>query len=327
LIFSALTPGHAISVSANGNTVTGTNFGDSLYGSEFDDTLNGGEGDDRLYSIAFHNGGVDSSNGGAGNDTFEIHDSVGIFDGGIGNDTFEIDRSAGTINGGAGTDTVVSDSLGTASFSNVEILDVKAISANIFASIAQLSSFATVTNSEGPGSLIVFQLSGTGGTIDFSTLLTAGHSIIVVNNGVTSGYTVTGSNLGDLLNGTDFADTLNGSGGADELAGGLGNDIFMFNTAIGGGNIDDITDFSVADDTIRLDNAIFASIAGTGVLTAAQFVANASGTALDADDHIIYETDTGWLIYDANGSTAGGRYLVATLDAGLAITNAGFFIV
>jgi Ca2+-binding RTX toxin-like protein len=149
----------------------------------------------------------------------------------------------------------------------------------------------------------------------------------VVNNGVTSGYTVTGSNLGDLLNGTDFADTLNGSGGADELAGGLGNDIFMFNTAIGGGNIDDITDFSVADDTIRLDNAIFASIAGTGVLTAAQFVANASGTALDADDHIIYETDTGWLIYDANGSTAGGRYLVATLDAGLAITNADFFIV
>ncbi len=101
----------------------------------------------------------------------------------------------------------------------------------------------------------------------------------------------------------------------------------MFNTALAGGNIDDITDFSVADDTIRLDNAIFASIAGTGVLTAAQFVANTSGTALDASDRIIYETDTGSLIYDANGSAGGGRYLVATLDAGLAITNADFFIV
>ncbi len=53
----------------------------------------------------------------------------------------------------------------------------------------------------------------------------------------------------------------------------------------------------------------------------------ASGTALDASDRIIYETDTGSLIYDANGSTAGGRYLVATLDAGLAMTNADFFIV
>jgi hypothetical protein len=53
----------------------------------------------------------------------------------------------------------------------------------------------------------------------------------------------------------------------------------------------------------------------------------ATGTALDADDRIIYETDVGRLIYDANGSTAGGRFLVATLDAGLAITNADFFIV
>jgi UDP-N-acetylmuramate dehydrogenase len=36
-------------------------------------------------------------------------------------------------------------------------------------------------------------------------------------------------------------------------------------------------DFSVADDTIRLENAIFNTIAGIGTLTAAQFRANASG--------------------------------------------------
>jgi hypothetical protein len=73
-----------------------------------------------------------------------------------------------------------------------------------------------------------------------------------------------------------------------------------------------------------------ATVPGGGsdrVLTAAQFAANASGTALAASDCIIYETDTGNLFYDADGSSGGGHYLVATLDAGLALTNADFFIV
>jgi hypothetical protein len=143
----------------------------------------------------------------------------------------------------------------------------------------------------------------------------------------TTALKLAGNAFANAIVGNSGDNLLNGAGGADTLTGWVGDDIFMFNTALGGGNIDDITDFTVLDDTIRLDNAIFASIAGTGVLTAAQFVANASGTALDASDRIIYETDTGSLIYDANGSTAGGRYLVATLDAGLAITNADFFII
>jgi serralysin len=62
-------------------------------------------------------------------------------------------------------------------------------------------------------------------------------------------------------------------------------------------------------------------------LTAAQFRANASGTAQDASDRIIYETDTGRLVYDNNGSNAGGAVQFATLDAGLAVTNADFLIV
>jgi Ca2+-binding RTX toxin-like protein len=63
------------------------------------------------------------------------------------------------------------------------------------------------------------------------------------------------------------------------------------------------------------------------VLTAAQFAANASGTAQDASDRIIYETDTGKLFYDSNGSTAGGAVQFALLGTGLALTNADFFIV
>jgi Ca2+-binding RTX toxin-like protein len=143
----------------------------------------------------------------------------------------------------------------------------------------------------------------------------------------TAALKLAGNSFANTVIGNAGSNFLNGAAGADTLRGLGGNDIFMFNTAIGGGNVDTITDFNVANDTIRLENAIFTAIAGTGVLTAAQFVKNTSGTALDASDRIIYETDTGRLIYDANGNAGGGRYLVATLDAGLAMTNADFYIV
>jgi Ca2+-binding RTX toxin-like protein len=81
------------------------------------------------------------------------------------------------------------------------------------------------------------------------------------------------------------------------------------------------------NDRIRLEDGIFSAIVGTGTLTAAQFVANASGTAADASDRIVYETDTGNLFYDSNGSAAGGRIQFAQLDAGLALTNQDFFVV
>ena len=85
-------------------------------------------------------------------------------------------------------------------------------------------------------------------------------------------------------------------------------------------------DFSVAD-TIRLSSTIFNTIVGTGTLTAAQFVANASGTAQDANDRIIYETDTGKLFFDSNGSAAGGAKQFAQLSSGLALAANDFSIV
>ena len=42
------------------------------------------------------------------------------------------------------------------------------------------------------------------------------------------------------------------------------------------------------------------------MLTAGQFVRNGSGLAQDANDRIVYETDTGRLSYDSNGNAAGG---------------------
>ncbi|RJG40803.1 calcium-binding protein [Mesorhizobium sp. DCY119] len=136
-----------------------------------------------------------------------------------------------------------------------------------------------------------------------------------------------GNSLANTIAGTTGSNFINGAAGSDYLVGGAGNDTFFFNTALGTTNIDTIADYNVAQDTIRLENGIFTALVGTGTPTAAQFVKNASGTATDANDRIIYETDTGKLFYDSNGSAAGGQVQFAKLAAGLALTSSDFFIV
>jgi Ca2+-binding RTX toxin-like protein len=133
---------------------------------------------------------------------------------------------------------------------------------------------------------------------------------------------LTGDGLANELRGLAGSDVLAGGAGNDVLVGGIGNDQFVFHTALNAStNVDTIADFNVANDTIQLENAIFTAIAGTGTLTAAQFAANATGTAQDAGDRIVYETDTGNLFYDSNGSAAGGSVQFATLSMGLGLTN------
>ena len=65
-----------------------------------------------------------------------------------------------------------------------------------------------------------------------------------------------------LVGGSDVGnDTLIGGAGNDRLTGGAGNDSFVFNTAISAAsNVDTITDFNVANDTIRLDNAVMSAL-------------------------------------------------------------------
>ena len=72
-----------------------------------------------------------------------------------------------------------------------------------------------------------------------------------------------GDGLANSLFGLGGNDILNGKAGKDVLAGGLGNDHFVFDTALNAStNVDTITDFNVANDTIRLENAIFTAILG-----------------------------------------------------------------
>lgn len=129
------------------------------------------------------------------------------------------------------------------------------------------------------------------------------------------------------LRGLAGDDILAGGAGNDVLVGGAGNDHFLFHAALDAStNLDRIVDFNVTEDTIQLYGAIFAGLTGLGTLTASQFVANASGTAQDADDRIIYETDTGKLLYDADGNLAGEAIQFALLSPDLGLTNLDFFV-
>ena len=75
--------------------------------------------------------------------------------------------------------------------------------------------------------------------------------------------------------------------------------------------VDTITDFDGTEDRLLLEDFIFSAIGGA--LDAGEFVSNSGGVAGDANDFLLYDSDTGSLYYDADGSGTGVRILIATL--------------
>ena len=135
-----------------------------------------------------------------------------------------------------------------------------------------------------------------------------------------------GSASANNLNGLGGNDRLLGGAGIDNLTGGLNNDIFVFDSALNAAtNRDKIFDFSHADDTFQLENAIFTKLgAGVHALNPAFFRVGAA--AVDANDFIVYNQANGVLSYDVNGNAAGGATAFALL-ADLPVLAANDFVV
>lgn len=131
----------------------------------------------------------------------------------------------------------------------------------------------------------------------------------------------------DTLKGDAGNDKLNGGLDSDTLTGGSGKDTFVFSAALGSANVDRITDFKVVDDTIQLENAIFTKLTKVGALADVNFAANKTGLATDKLDRIIYETDTGKLFYDADGSGAAKAIEFAVIGTSLSLSAADFFVI
>ncbi|WP_081928722.1 family 16 glycosylhydrolase [Microvirga sp. BSC39] len=136
----------------------------------------------------------------------------------------------------------------------------------------------------------------------------------------------------DTLSGKGGNDRLWGSTGKDILTGGAGNDAFVFDTkANKKTNLDTITDFNVADDSIWLDNKIFTKLGKKGSDAAPEPLNKsffAIDKAKDSDDYIIYNKKTGHLLYDADGS--GGKYEgleIALLKKGLGLSHKDIFVI
>jgi len=309
--------------------------GDSLSGIE---NLTGSAHADQLTG----NGAANILNGGGGTDTLR---------GGIGNDIYVTDGGdiiAELAN--QGTDTVqssVSLSLGS-NLENLTLTGTAAINGtgNTLANTVTGNAAANVLNGGigvdrlvggagndsyiADGGDVIVEAAGQGTDVVRSTAnctLTANVETLVLTGA--AGINGVGNTIANTIVGNTGANVLNGGLGNDILTGGAGSDAFLFNTALNASaNVDRITDFNVPADTIRLDNAVMAGL-GTilGTLAVAKFWKSTTGLAHDADDRIIYDTDSGRLFYDANGSAAGGAVHFATVGVNLALTNADFVVI
>ncbi len=342
-------------------SLTGSNFDDTLTGNSTINSIIGGLGSDIIVGL----GGNDSLFGQDGNDILNGGTGADSLSGGAGSDRATYENAASgviaallspaTNTGEAAGDTFTSIENLTGSAFNDKLTGTNGINSIIGGAgndtLIGLAGDDNLFGQDGDDILVggvgADALSG-GADTDTASYDTATAAVIAnlttaaANTGDAAGDTyssienLTGSAFNDTLTGNGVInvilggngnDTLNGRAGNDTMTGGAGNDNFLFDTALGATNVDTITDFNFVNDTIRLDDAIFNAIVGTGTLSAGQFVANASGTAGDANDRIIYETDTGKIFYDTNGNAAGGSTLFAQVTAGLGITNADFVIV
>ena len=227
--------------------------------------------------------------GNAGNNILDGQGGADILYGYAGNDTYVLGNSTDGVVDTAGIDTITST-----------------ISRN-------LASYAAIEN----------------------LTLTGLAAVNGYGNGLAN--TITGNGAANSLDGAGGNDRVLGGAGNDRINGGLGNDIltggtgldtFIFNTAPNRlSNVDQITDFSLADDTIALENAIFTAFRAAGAITSAMFTSNLTGVATAVTQHLIYEKDTGKLFYDSNGSASGGSVQIALLKPNLGLTFHDFVII
>lgn len=133
-----------------------------------------------------------------------------------------------------------------------------------------------------------------------------------------AGETLTGTQRGDILRGHAGDDLLIGLGGHDRLTGGAGRDTFAFED-LGRRTTDTITDFEPGTDHIALDSTVFTQAGPVGELRPDAFFLGTK--AHDATDRLIYNSRTGDLSYDPDGSGQAGAVTVAHLDPKLALDH------
>jgi Ca2+-binding RTX toxin-like protein len=121
---------------------------------------------------------------------------------------------------------------------------------------------------------------------------------------------IDGQNGEDVLEGGNDNDTLVGGIGKDTMLGGDGVDIFRYYWPNDGG--DTISDFRRGTDKIQVVSSNFAALP-VGTLSSARLLAGNAPTAQNSNAVFLYDTSTGTLTFDSNGSGLFGSTTLAVL--------------
>ena len=296
-------------------------------------------------------GAADTLTGGAGNDTYIVSNAATIINEGTGGGTFDrvasrvsfvlaaddnIESLSTTSSAGTGAINLTGNALAQSINGNNgdNILDSTTGAADVMTGFLGNDTYLVrnagdvVAESSGQGTLDSV-LASVSFVLDSSDDI---ESLRTTSFSGTSAINLTGNGLGQTIVGNAGSNILDGKTGNDTMTGGAGTDIFAFSSTLGATNIDTITDFNVVDDQIRLDPVAFAALtvaSGTvgtnGVLSASAFATNAFTTNAQ---RIMYNTTSGALTYDSNGSDAGGTvFQFATLTGAPAITAADINVI
>jgi len=239
--------------------------------------------------------GNDRLEGGLGNDFMVGNAGNDTFFGGDGDDRMEGGAGDDILNGNTGRDTAIYSSATSGVIVNLSV--------------------TTAQNTVGAGNDTLNSIERLIGS-NFNDSL----------SGNTSNNVIYGEGGNDVISAGAGSDVIYGGTGNDSLTGGAGQDSFMFDTALNAAtNVDQIQDFTVNYDKIRLDSSIFTQAGALGTLDANAF--HAGLTAGDASDRIIYDSTTGNIYYDADGNGGGAQVLFAHVTAGTALTSSDFIVI
>lgn len=333
---------------------------ETVYGSAGVDNATMRLGDDTYYAndgndLLVGHGGADKLYGEDGNDIFLI----GGFGSGVQGTTSKADdgnkewiatgANHDLIVGGAGVDTLrITTGIGANTkangtvvlnndnFQSMEVVQVGGTVGrlNVEDSALQLLNDHYYHRANSSVSDLSNTLGNNGGTIN---------NVVVDASGLTTnGLRFEGNANQQTFIGTSKADVFVGNGGNDTLTGNGGADKFVFgkvyeqvvtgsstsvqtytNTAFNLTGVDTITDFTRGTDKLELHLDQYSQLSG---FNSSMLRVNASGTAQDSNDYLVYNTTTKTLSYDADGNGAGAAVNIAVLTGVTTLSTSDFII-
>jgi len=326
---AALDPNSTTNISLTGNSldneITGNNGNNMLDGGAGTDTLRGMGGDDTYLFYGGNNPDilVEYTNGGfdtvitAGRNFTLPENFEGLTGGYIAGQTIYLNgnNADNTIQGGASND-VIEGGVGADHMSGGDGNDVYFVD-NAGDFVDEGTRIGSGNALNGSGSDFIFT------TVDF-TLPTQIERLAVTGAQTTQAVNLTGNDLANEISGNDGANVLDGKLGLDTLIGYGGADTFAFTTRIDGANADRVIGFEVSIDKIALDDAVFAGLT-VGSLPDGAF--RMGGVAIDADDRILYDAQTGYLFFDPDGNGPQAAQFFASMHEGLNLSASDFIVI